>query len=99
MHVLGRLSVIASTLHVVGDIAWPSSPQAHQARDSVTDSIPSAVDLILGILSWFTFGVGALIAAERIIVHQSLFKSPACCFDDLDGNDGNGMGREWEWEW
>ena len=86
MHILGRLSIIASTLHVVGDITWPSSLQAHQARDSITDSIPSAVDLILGILPWFTFGVCALIVVEGIIVHQSLLESPSCCFDDLDWN-------------
>ena len=61
MHILGRVSIITSTLDEDSDISRPSSPQAQQTRDSVTDSIPSAVDLILGILSWFTFGVGALI--------------------------------------
>ena len=86
MHILGRLSIITSTLDEISDISRPSSPQAQQTRDSITDSIPSAVDLILGILPWFTFGVCALIAVEGIIVHQSLLESPACCFDDLDRN-------------
>ena len=88
MHILGRLSIITSTLDEVSDISRPSSHQAQQTRNLVTDSIPSAVDLIFGILPWFTFGVCALIAVEGIIVHQSLLESPACCFDDLD-RDGD----------
>ena len=83
-YILSWLSVVASTLEISGNIRQSSSPQAEQARDSVTHSIPSAADLIPWILIWFTLRIRAFVAIERICVDQLAFKGFASRSNDLD---------------
>ena len=60
MHILSRFAIVASTLKVSGDIRRSSSPQAEQARDSISHSISPAVDLVSWILPRSAFCIRAL---------------------------------------
>ena len=83
MHVLSRFAIVASTLKVSGDIRRSSSPQAEQARDSISHSISPAVDLVSWILPRFAFCICALVSIERIGIDQRSFQSFASSFDNL----------------
>ena len=84
MHVLSRFAVVASTLKVSGDIRRSSSPQAEQARDSISHSISPTVDLVSWILPRFAFCIRALVSIDRIRIDQCPLQSFASCFDYLN---------------
>ena len=83
MHVLSRFAIVASTFKVFGDIRGSSSPQAEQARDSISHSISPTVDLVSWILPRFTFCIRALVSIERIRIDQRPLQSFSSCFNYL----------------
>ena len=84
MRIFARLSKVTGSFIIAIVMSWKSSLEAEEAGYSVTDHIPSAVDLILGISAGEAFWVIAQVSVKRIIVDKGLFKGPASCLDDFD---------------
>ena len=82
--ILPRLAVVAGCLFIAFLIGWHSSPEAEPAGYSITDRVPPAINLVLGISARNALWIITSIALEWIIVDQSLLEGTTSCLDDLD---------------
>ena len=84
MCILPRLAVVAGCLFIAFLIGWHSSPEAEPAGYSITDRVPPAINLVLGISARNALWIITSIALEWIIVDQRLLEGTTSCLDDLD---------------